>query len=101
MTPAEHYLNAEALLDRSRGITRGTLDDISVLNEAQVHATLALAGATFLHGQGGVYPTTHDAFVDAIMPTTVEPLTFEQAAERLEAAEADFRDACDREQADQ
>lgn len=41
-----HYRTAEALLVGQRSAMRGTVEDQSILAEAQVHATLALAAAT-------------------------------------------------------
>jgi hypothetical protein len=68
VTPAENYLEAERLLGVAED-EQDTAEAAVIVAMAQVRATLAQAGATFLHGQGGVYPTPHDAFVDAIFPT--------------------------------
>jgi hypothetical protein len=71
MTPAEHYEEAERLLDIAKG-KHGPIrlpeDVANLVHAAQAHAQLATAGAMFLHGQGSVYPAAHDAFLDAIMP---------------------------------
>lgn len=45
MNGPEHYRTAENLLSGQRSAPRGTAEDRSVLAEAQVHATLALAAA--------------------------------------------------------
>lgn len=52
MTGPEHYRTAETLLASMRSATRGTPEDASVLAEAQVHATLAVAAAAGLQIRG-------------------------------------------------
>jgi hypothetical protein len=54
VTGREHYQKAEALLDVSQRAERGSGQEVGLLAEAQVHATLALAAATSL-GTGAPY----------------------------------------------
>ncbi|HJQ45596.1 MAG TPA: hypothetical protein VJ870_04615 [Amycolatopsis sp.] len=48
MTGPEHYREAEILLGEARGYPLGSPSEITLLANAQVHATLALAAATAL-----------------------------------------------------
>jgi hypothetical protein len=66
MTPAEHYAEAERALTRAADKPLGGEAEY-YLAAAQVHATLALAGAT-LAGQStrGVYLETAGALHDAM-----------------------------------
>lgn len=68
MTGPEHYREAEQLLADSRKIERGSATDVSMLAEAQVHATLALAAATALncpHPEGGLTIPDYDQWMAA------------------------------------
>ncbi|WP_406467089.1 hypothetical protein [Streptomyces sp. NBC_01594] len=69
MTGPEHYRAAEKLLDHAFGIEdRGSAEDVSLLAEAQVHATLALAAATAMHGHpdGQMHSSDYNAWDDAV-----------------------------------
>jgi hypothetical protein len=50
MTGPEHYTQAEELLGFTENVERGTQTETSLLAEAQVHATLALAAAVAASG---------------------------------------------------
>ncbi|MEU6217233.1 hypothetical protein ABZ845_06870 [Streptomyces sp. NPDC047022] len=68
MTGPDHYHEAEKLLDHAFGIEdRGSPEDLSLLAEAQVHATLALAAATAMHGhpEGHIHSYDYTAWDDA------------------------------------
>ena len=52
MTGQEHYREAEEIVAASKKVSRGSPEDMSLMAEAQVHATLALAAATSV-GTGG------------------------------------------------
>ena len=43
MTGQEHYREAEEIVAASKKVSRGSPEDMSLMAEAQVHATLALA----------------------------------------------------------
>lgn len=69
MTPAEHYAEAERLLEAA---ARSYVDEPGngqVIGRAQAHATLALAAAHFLAGHSSSYPRAHDELADAITHT--------------------------------
>lgn len=86
MTPAEHYTEAERLIElcEQSSTTKWVAENLAA---AQAHATLALAGATFLAGSPGMYSTTADEFVDAITPTP-HPLAGPVAKANAEARAA-------------
>lgn len=65
MTGPEHYLEAEKLLSHAFGIEdRGSAEDVCLLAEAHVHATLALAAATAVSGSrsGGMPLASYNAW---------------------------------------
>ena len=65
MTGPEHYLEAEKALAGTTHLERGAAADMSLLAEAQVHATLALAAATALRGAEGLPTEDRHAWSDA------------------------------------
>lgn len=85
MTPAEHYREAEHLIELCEQAT--TTEWVAEnLAAAQTHATLALAGATFLANSAGMYPAVAGEFVDAI--TDSHPLSKSLAVANAEARAA-------------
>jgi hypothetical protein len=70
MTPEEHKAEAERLADKAHHFTWGDGADpvtgAALAAEAQVHATLALVGATLLAGAAG-YDTARDRLADAVL----------------------------------
>lgn len=67
MTPAEHYRAAEQLVDEaSLHAVQGSTHQTTALVTAQIHATLALAGATFLARPTAVPGAAHRDLTDAI-----------------------------------
>lgn len=78
MTPAQHYAEAERLREHARDAQSYAYDGnadgwgkATYFNDAaQVHATLALAGATFLTHSSRVNTAEHNAFMDAISRDT-------------------------------
>jgi hypothetical protein len=92
MTPAQHYAEAARLATSSqRVIERATTNTVKEVLEvatvhahlAQVHATLALAGSTFLAQREGMYPTAANELADVLTGT---PSTLSPDRQRLEAA---------------
>lgn len=63
MTPEQHWAEAERLLDEQSPWSGQRAEDLA---RAEVHATLALAGATLLAGAAG-YDTARDRLADAVL----------------------------------
>jgi hypothetical protein len=65
MTGAEHYRQAEEYLEAARGSLNAEYD--GYVSRAQVHATLALAAATALSGNGHGMPVRdYNAWHDTV-----------------------------------
>jgi hypothetical protein len=65
MTGPEHYKEAERLLATLPKSTAGGAYERALLDEAQVHATLALAAATIDAAYGDLAVTTAEAWSEA------------------------------------
>jgi hypothetical protein len=87
MDPASHYREAERLLEGQADALQqihdqgtATAADLHLASmlaaKAHAHATLALAGATFLAANPGMYQTAANDLIDAITggPTTSEDI---------------------------
>lgn len=94
-TPADHYREAQRLTEAARADFRDAGEGRArvlaesrahvALAAAQAHATLALAGATFLASRDGLYPSAANDFVDAL----TERASVREVMDRVHRAASD------------